>query len=209
MFFAQCPNLIALTFMMYDSWNSVDGRPDHPLTLLSGSIRGLASAKIPRDRWPPGYRSLKHLTVGQLADFGQPRSAFHASPKAAAPLFLLPNLVDLTLTMIREHEEDGELYYASLVDFDDGPGDMEIPRIGDSVDDGQTAPMDSINFWSGTASVDVESSPIQCDDREYYVFEWGSQVSSVKDLTFDRCHNINTRILTSPNSISTLRPEHT
>jgi hypothetical protein len=127
--------------MMYYSWNMVDGRPDHPLTLLSDPLRGLASAKIPHDRWPPGYHSLKHFTVGQLADFGQPRSAFRASPKAAAPLFLLPNLVDFNLTLIREHDEDGELYYASHVDFGDDPADMEILRIGDSVNDGQTAPM--------------------------------------------------------------------
>lgn len=94
-----------------------DAEPPHPLTILSLSINHLIApttpAKIP---WPPGLASLTTISVskfldGDYEDFRHPHDAYYCPFSAIKPLFRLPSIKTLHISVagyIEDEEGDDD-----------------------------------------------------------------------------------------------------
>ena len=177
--FAQCPRLTKLTFMMYDTGKSLDAPRSHPLHLFCRSIRSLARSKVPHESWPVGFQSLKKIVVGEFTDHRERGETFSGPARTVAPLFLLPTLESLQLTLFSSGGGDEEASdHQDTADAEPGGNDED----GEQIEPAGYAAMSGHNASAETMA------PLVCSDQsDMYVFEWGEKVSSVKELTLRMC----------------------
>ncbi len=98
-------NLSRTVFVQYDSWGSDEVPSNHPLTLLCASLRHLHKAFGSGPNWPC-FRSLRSVTVGACTDLRHPHHAYYPSSRSVGPLFMLPVIEELHLSLINASNED-------------------------------------------------------------------------------------------------------
>lgn len=86
----------------------------NPLIFLCSAIANvhLRARQQTHISWPPGFRSLRMVSVCNSTDLRHPHDAFYCQPHTISPLFLLPNIKVLNLTLLGytgDDEEDFEL----------------------------------------------------------------------------------------------------
>ena len=111
---ALCPRLETLAFYAYRP--SKRNRPrlcPHPLfysflahdqdirQVFDPKTRSRARSSLNENPWPPGFRSLRKVSVSAPLPDGQPSEPFHAQPANVAGLFLLPHIETLELYHLR------------------------------------------------------------------------------------------------------------
>ncbi|KAF2211047.1 hypothetical protein CERZMDRAFT_98782 [Cercospora zeae-maydis SCOH1-5] len=103
--FALAPRLDRLNFIAYDSWQSDDFHTEDPLSFLCTAIRSVYDALKIGGIWPPGFFSLRTISICSSTELRHPHDAFYANPSRIAPLFLLPNIKVLNLSLIGFDED--------------------------------------------------------------------------------------------------------
>lgn len=109
MLMALAPALDRVQFVAYDSWQSTEMHDKHPLTFLCLGISRIYHS--PDVLWPAGFQSLRKISVCTTTSMRHPHDAFYASPSAVAPLFLLPNIKILHLSLLGYHDDEDEGYF--------------------------------------------------------------------------------------------------
>jgi hypothetical protein len=183
---AQCPQLTSLKFMMYDTWISIDSARSHPLTLLGRCITKLHAQNVTHSQWPGGFRSLKEIVAGEFLGSRHPLDAFYAPSSAVCPLFLLPNLERLELTMVMDSR--------GTPDVDDGFDDSEVDS-----NDGNESKAAIVNDGGGRKATtparsrgrlavpEAGTTPGVSNESLPYIFPWGRRLSAVEKLTLNMC----------------------
>ncbi|GIZ37609.1 hypothetical protein CKM354_000105200 [Cercospora kikuchii] len=103
--FAIAPMLDRLNFIAYDTWQSSEFQPEDPLDFICTAIRSVYGSLEIGAVWPPGFASLREVSICSSTQLRHPHDAFYANPSRVAPLFLLPNIKILHLSLIG-YEED-------------------------------------------------------------------------------------------------------
>ncbi|KAM3421837.1 hypothetical protein BST61_g2214 [Cercospora zeina] len=103
--FALAPRLGRLNFIAYDSWQSDDFHTEDPLDFLCTAIRSVHDSLKIGSLWPPGFRSLRTISICSSTELRHPHDAFYANPSRVAPIFLLPNIKVLKLSLIGFDED--------------------------------------------------------------------------------------------------------
>ncbi|KAK4542621.1 hypothetical protein LTR36_006670 [Oleoguttula mirabilis] len=105
MLIALAPKVDRVNFIAYQGEEYDDM---HPLSFLCQAIRSISTT--PEPSWPPGFRSLRHVSICTSTTMRHPHDAYYASPSAVAPLFFLPNIKVLNLTLLGYHDDEDEDY---------------------------------------------------------------------------------------------------
>ncbi|KAG8629586.1 hypothetical protein KVT40_003451 [Elsinoe batatas] len=102
MIFALAPHLNRLNFVAYDTNYGAGGdfHDEDPLKFLCEAITSIHTALAQNNVWPPGLSSLRTISICTSTDLRHPHEAYYTSPARVAPLFLLPNLETLNLTLL-------------------------------------------------------------------------------------------------------------
>ena len=117
---ALSPRLKRVTFVEYDSWQTV--LKSHPLRLLSSTLRALAP--LPSPQWLC-FQNLKIVTVGLDTELRHPHDAYYPHSRVVAPLFLLPVLEELYLNLLMGEGNDPD----SDLENDDEDDENSKPYI--------------------------------------------------------------------------------
>lgn len=80
----------------------------HPLGLLTEAISRIYHTT--KTVWPPGFMALRRASVNTTSNIRDPSDGFYVAPSEVAPLFLLPNIKVLNLSVLREDEPNPEYY---------------------------------------------------------------------------------------------------
>ncbi|KAK0337061.1 hypothetical protein LTR02_003134 [Friedmanniomyces endolithicus] len=104
MLMALAPRLDRANFIAYDSWQSAQFHNTHPLTFLCRAIMRIATT--PTALWPPGFLSLRKISVCTTSTLRHGHDAYYANPGEVAPLFRLPNIKILNLSLVGFHDSD-------------------------------------------------------------------------------------------------------
>lgn len=104
---ALSPKLSRVVFIAYDTWVSPSAISSHPLRLLGASLRHMHQSFSPGIAWPH-FASLRSIVVGTRTTFRHPHRAYYPSPRAIAPLFLIPTIEELYLTLISATRRDDD-----------------------------------------------------------------------------------------------------
>ncbi|KAK5689225.1 hypothetical protein LTR17_026427 [Elasticomyces elasticus] len=81
-----------------------DDDDTHPLTFFCRAITSIA--ETPGAFWPPGFLSLRKVSVCTTTTLQHPHDAFYADAREVAPLFRLPNIKVLNLSLLGYLDED-------------------------------------------------------------------------------------------------------
>ncbi|TKA64004.1 hypothetical protein B0A55_09403, partial [Friedmanniomyces simplex] len=98
MLMALAPRLDRVNFIAYDSWQATDYHNTHPLTFLCLAITRIA--ETPAALWPPGFLSLRKVSVCTTTTLRHGHDAYYANASEVAPLFRLPNIKILNLGLL-------------------------------------------------------------------------------------------------------------
>ncbi|KXT10883.1 hypothetical protein AC579_9856 [Pseudocercospora musae] len=120
MLFALLPRLDRLNFMAYDSWQGEDFHDEHPLKFLCETIDAVKVR--PELAWPPGLQSLRMVSVCTSTTLRHPHDAYYAPPSEIAPLFRLPNIKILNLTLLGYTDDPND-------DFDLPPRSSTVEEL--------------------------------------------------------------------------------
>ncbi|KAK0288875.1 hypothetical protein LTR91_007164 [Friedmanniomyces endolithicus] len=104
MLMALAPRLDRANFIAYDSWQSLQFHDTHPLTFFCLVISRIAEK--PTALWPPGFLSLRKISVCTTSTMRHGHDAYYANSGEVAPLFRLPNLKELNLTLLGYLDSD-------------------------------------------------------------------------------------------------------
>jgi hypothetical protein len=117
---ALCPRLETLTFHAFRPSKRQRTRLcPHPLfysflahdqdirQIFNPDIRWFARSSPRENPWPPGFQSLRKVSVCAPLPEGQPSESFHSRPANVAGLFWLPNIETLELHHLR-HRRGGD-----------------------------------------------------------------------------------------------------
>ncbi|KAI7155219.1 hypothetical protein KC349_g7145 [Hortaea werneckii] len=80
----------------------------HPLSLLTEAISRIYHT--PKAVWPPGFMALRRVSVNTFSNIRHPSDGFYVAPAEVAPLFLLPNIKVLNLSVLREDEPNPDFH---------------------------------------------------------------------------------------------------
>lgn len=123
MLFALSPKLDRLNFIAYvisritaDSPSSlltlcshaVHDHRLHPLVFLCQAIRAVHDSLGIGGIWPAGFQSLRQISICNSPNLERPHDAYFIKPSGVAPLFLLPNIKILNLTLLGYHSDVDE-----------------------------------------------------------------------------------------------------
>ncbi|KAK5692399.1 hypothetical protein LTR97_010707 [Elasticomyces elasticus] len=100
MLIALSPHLNRVNIIAYP----YEGDAAHPLSFLCLTITRLAN--MPGALWPPGFQSLRKVSVCTTTTLQHPHDAFYADASDVAPLFRLPNIKVLNLSLLGYLNED-------------------------------------------------------------------------------------------------------
>ncbi|PPJ56802.1 hypothetical protein CBER1_05947 [Cercospora berteroae] len=109
MLFALAPRIDRLNFIKYD-YESTEFATEDPLIFLSTAIRAVHDSTKIGGVWPPGFSSLRMVSICSYTDLRHNQDAFYASPSSVACLFLLPNIKVLNLSHVGHGYEDDSDY---------------------------------------------------------------------------------------------------
>ncbi|KAK5010316.1 hypothetical protein LTR28_010624 [Elasticomyces elasticus] len=100
---ALSEKLERIAFVAYDTWQTDDFSPKHPLEFLCTSLERLHAMDQPV--WPAGFQSLRTINVCQTTDLRHPHEAYYANADDIRPLFLLPNIQTLNFSLLGFHND--------------------------------------------------------------------------------------------------------
>lgn len=89
-----------LSLNRHESWHPDEVYYEGPLKFLAAAISSTYSSIDKGGIWPPGFEFLRMVSVCTPTNFRHPHDAFYAAPSRVAPLFLLPNIRVLNLTLL-------------------------------------------------------------------------------------------------------------
>ncbi|KAK5718728.1 hypothetical protein LTR15_008462 [Elasticomyces elasticus] len=98
MLIALSPHLNRVNFLAHPHNES------HPLNFLCRAITRIADT--PGALWPPGFLSLRKVSVCTITNLQHPHDAFYANSGEVAPLFRLPNIKVLNVSLLGYLDED-------------------------------------------------------------------------------------------------------
>ncbi|CAK1360088.1 unnamed protein product [Cercospora beticola] len=122
MLFALAPRLDRLNFLKYDD-ESIEFGEEDPLIFLCTAVRSVYDSLKIGAVWPPGFTSLRMVSICSYTEWRHNQDAFYASPSSVACLFLLPNIKVLNLSHVGQgRDEDSD--YVLL------PGSSSVEALG-------------------------------------------------------------------------------
>ncbi|KAI5356978.1 Putative leucine-rich repeat domain superfamily [Septoria linicola] len=104
--FALAPRLDRLNFIAYDSWQSTEYQGEDPLGFLCLAIRSVYDSLSIGAAWPPGFMSLRMVSICNSTSLRHPHDSYTTKPSRLAPLFLLPNIKVLNLTLLGYQDDE-------------------------------------------------------------------------------------------------------
>ncbi|ERF70670.1 hypothetical protein EPUS_02536 [Endocarpon pusillum Z07020] len=100
---ALCEGLRELSYITYDT--SGHEAEEDPLGMLSTSIRSIYLLGSPQScQWPVGFKALRSIIVSEPCRYRHSHESFSSDSATVAPLFLLPEIRELRLTLIGYRE---------------------------------------------------------------------------------------------------------